>query len=759
MPATGQATPTPPAAGTGATSATPAQAAATLTGRPGTTPKAAPTSLPTLPRSALDSLAPEQARTVRDGRAALAGGDFPRAIGLLKPLLSQLSGEQQAEVRLIYGQALANNRQFETALATSQTLLADTGPRPDLNSAARLLQGQALRGLERWDDAAVEMRDVAAANPLVSAAVRLELEDMWLGANRPDQAAADGQLGLDIAQSRLLKIGLAEKLGSAHVALHQTDAAMEAYRQLLSAAGSKGYLGEQLYNLAAGATQLGRTDDAINALRISIAQFPRSRKAPDAVGLLEQLGGMRAEDRVNAGVIRYLFWNFRGARTDFDSYLAALPDGERAVEARYYRALSSAAQDTTARLVQLASDVPDDDFAPMALLEAGKAQEELGDYASAEDIYDALVASYPTRDAGLAGAFRRGLARYMRGNLDGARSAWDELLGRDPAPAVRAQALYWSGKAFAAQGDAAAAATKYQAAAAVRPVDYTVMRAEVALNPPPPSNDFVPESIQPTDERALAAWFSSHGLDLNAAGQNASQDPAFIRAQALVQHGLYRAANWEFEGFLTTYAGKPDRLYWLAARFGELGLPNAQLLLGKAALNAATAEGQLSVLEVPAALARVASPLAFPDLVTSVARARGIDPLLFTALMHQESDFDPYAESVAEAKGLTQIVPQTAAEIARALRTPDFQQADLFQPKQNVQFGAYYFGARLKRNGSIARALAAYNAGDGNVDNWTTPDRIDPDVFTEYVPFAETNDYIKRIQLYWWINRYLWAQP
>jgi soluble lytic murein transglycosylase len=226
----------------------------------------------------------------------------------------------------------------------------------------------------------------------------------------------------------------------------------------------------------------------------------------------------------------------------------------------------------------------------------------------------------------------------------------------------------------------------------------------------------------------------------------------------MVQHGLYREANWEHEIFLTTYADKPDRLYWLAARFGEMGLPNAQLKLGTAALNGATAEGQVSILDVPLALARVASPLAFPDLVSAAAKARGFDPLLFTSLMHQESDFDAYVESVAKAKGLTQIIPQTGLEIARALGVKDFRQEDLYHPKQNVQFGAYYFGERLKRNGATDRALASYNAGDGNVDTWTTPGRDDPDVFTEYVPFAETHDYVKRIQQYWWINRYVWAR-
>ena len=737
--------------------------AASPTGQPNPTlaptlaPRPSATTLPTMPATVLGSLPADQARSVHDARNALAAGDYSRALGLVEPLLGQLAGDQQVEVRLIYGQALVGDHQFDKGLAVSQALLSSTA-RADVLSASRLLKGQALRGLERYDEAAADMRAVADANPLVAAAVRLELEDMWLSANRPDEAAADGRKGLEIAQPRLLKIDLAEKLGTAEVALDDTDAAMDAYRQLLTAAGTKGYLGEQLYNLAVGASQLGRTDDAVNALRTSIAQFPRSRKAPEAVDLLEKLGGMRPQDRFYAGVIRYLFWNFKGARADFDAYLNAFPDGDQAIEARYYRGLSSPAKDTTAQLLQLAKDVPEDDFAPMALLEAGKAQEELGNYTSAAGIYDGLVSTYPTRDAGMAGAFRRGLARDMLGDSDGALAAWDELLARDPEPAVRAQALYWSGKVLAARGDQPSATEKYQSAAAVRPVDYYVMRAQVALDPPPSSAGFDPSNAEPADEGDLARWFASHGLDLSSAAQIASQDPAYIRATALVQHALFKQANWEYEIFLTTYADKPDRLYWLAARFGEMGLPNAALMLGRAALDGATAGGQVSILDVPPALARVGSPLVFPDLVASVAKQRRLDPLLFTALIHQESDFDPYVESVAKAKGLTQIIPKTGNEVARALGISDFRQEDLYRPKQNVQFGAYYFSERLKRNGSTDRALASYNAGDGNVDTWTLPGRDDPDVFTEYVPFAETHDYVKKIQFYWWINRYLWAR-
>jgi soluble lytic murein transglycosylase-like protein len=737
-----------PAHAAPASSAQPTQAAQ---------PKPSPTALPFLPTSTLAQLPPAQAATVQQVRSALAAGDNARAMSLIQPLRDQLTGDQQQEATLLFGQAQLGNQQFDDAMAAADQLLKDTSNRQDLQSAARLLKGESLRGLQRYDEAATEMRAVADANPLVAAAVRLELEDMWIAANRPDQAAIDGQQGLLVAEPRLLKIDLAEKLGGAEVALNQTDAAMDAYRQLLTAAGSKGYLGEQLYNIAAGEAQLGQTDDAINALRTSISQFPRSRKAPEAVQLLDDLGGMRPEDRFYAGIIRYLFWNFAGARADFNAYLAAYPDGDNAVEARYYLGLSSPAKTTTTQLLQLAADVPDDDFAPMALLEAGKAQEELADYASAASIYEGLVAKYPTRDAGMAGAFRLGLAKYMLGDFDAALSTWSDLLARQPSSDIQSQALYWSGKALASKGDDSTAHAKYEAAAAVRPVDYYVMRAEVALNPPPSSKDFDPTTVAPGDDSEVAQWFAKNGLDLKADAQAAAQDPAYIRATALVQHGLYKQANWEYEIFLTTYADKPDRLYWLAEQFGAMGLPNAELKLGSAALDGATAGGDISVLDVPRALSRVASPLVFPDLVTSTAKQRNIDPLLFTSLMHQESDFDPYVESVAQAKGLSQIIPKTGNEIASALGMGNFAQDDLYQPKLNVQFGAYYFGQRLKRNGSVDRALASYNAGDGNVDTWTTPGRDDPDVFTEYVPFEETHNYVKAILSYWWINRYIWA--
>src|SRR5438270_303038 len=82
------------------------------------------------------------------------------------------------------GQAQLGGRAYPDALATAQAILTST-QRPDLLSAARFLRGQALRGLQRWDEAAADLRAVADANPLVAAAIRDELAELWLAAGDP----------------------------------------------------------------------------------------------------------------------------------------------------------------------------------------------------------------------------------------------------------------------------------------------------------------------------------------------------------------------------------------------------------------------------------------------------------------------------------------------------------------------------------------------------------------------------------------------
>ena len=105
----------------------------------------------------------------------------------------------------------------------------------------------------------------------------------------------------------------------------------------------------------------------------------------------------------------------------------------------------------------------------------------------------------------------------------------------------------------------------------------------------------------------------------------------------------------------------------------------------------------------------------YRSLAIKAAKERGVDPELFTALIQQESGFNPTAESPVGAYGLTQVMPATAAD-------PGWNIAPLKNrddPNEQIRFGADYLDAMLDRyGGSVPKALAAYNWGAGNADDW-----------------------------------------
>jgi soluble lytic murein transglycosylase len=99
--------------------------------------------------------------------------------------------------------------------------------------------------------------------------------------------------------------------------------------------------------------------------------------------------------------------------------------------------------------------------------------------------------------------------------------------------------------------------------------------------------------------------------------------------------------------------------------------------------------------------------------------------------------------SVANALGLTQVIPSTGASIAAALGHGDWETSDLFRPAVSLEFGAYYIGAQLERFGSPLAALAAYNGGPANAAFWVENARSDdPADFVEAVTFSETRGYV-----------------
>jgi soluble lytic murein transglycosylase-like protein len=144
----------------------------------------------------------------------------------------------------------------------------------------------------------------------------------------------------------------------------------------------------------------------------------------------------------------------------------------------------------------------------------------------------------------------------------------------------------------------------------------------------------------------------------------------------------------------------------------------AAMLAAPAAAPAATA--------APATATASALPAGVPYAaeITAAARRHGIDPALLAGLVRQESNFDPDAGSPAGARGLTQLMPGTAAALGVT---------DASDPQQAIEGGAKYLAQQLKAfGGDVEKALAAYNAGPGAVRR-----------YGGVPPYAETIGYVR----------------
>jgi soluble lytic murein transglycosylase len=115
-----------------------------------------------------------------------------------------------------------------------------------------------------------------------------------------------------------------------------------------------------------------------------------------------------------------------------------------------------------------------------------------------------------------------------------------------------------------------------------------------------------------------------------------------------------------------------------------------------------------------------------------------IDPTLLAAVIEQESKFRADAKSSAGAIGLMQLLPDTAKGIAIHTGGSKFVLSDLYNPEINIRYGAWYLHHLMQRYGDERTALAAYNAGQQNVDRWRAEGKG--------IEFPETRAYVDKVE-------------
>ncbi len=136
----------------------------------------------------------------------------------------------------------------------------------------------------------------------------------------------------------------------------------------------------------------------------------------------------------------------------------------------------------------------------------------------------------------------------------------------------------------------------------------------------------------------------------------------------------------------------------------------------------------------------------YSEYVEKYSQEENIDPLLVYAIIKAESNFNEGATSNKGACGLMQLLDGTAKEVAQNSVMEYESGETLYNPESNIQIGIKYFASLKKQFKSTELALAAYNAGSGNVNQWIADGTLKEDGSNiENIPFKETNMYVRKI--------------
>lgn len=401
--------------------------------------------------------------------------------------------------------------------------------------------------------------------------------------------------------------------------------------------------------------------------------------------------------------------------------------------------------ETSRRLVERHPQSP---WAARALLDRARFHERNNDREAALAACRQLVSLQPDSELAPEAFWMLGWNAYRRKAYEEASRALLPIAARHPQSELLAQAAYWAARAEERLGRRERAVLLYEKIVeryrdayygqlARQRLERLKARGIVASWPARRQGESLGD---PLLERALANLRPPRAPEETAGPSTLDRVEKALELRAI---RLDELALGELTLAQREAPTSPRVCLELARLYRDRGDPLAAInVLRQAHPEHAAYRGD----EVSEEVFRLLFPLTHWDLIRRNAEAHGLDPYLVAGLIRQESGFHPRARSVANARGLMQLIPSTGRLVARRYGLRRLSPERLYDPALNIRLGTAYLAEQLRRFGRIEYALAAYNAGPVRVVRWLRElPTEEMDEWVESIPITETRQYVKSI--------------
>jgi soluble lytic murein transglycosylase len=616
-------------------------------------------------------------------------------------------------------------------------ILVSATPHPAVAPYVELHQGRAALALERPGEAAASARRIIAVAPagyLGESALRLLGESLERSAEWPEATGVWQTLsGLPVTATSPATVQL--RLAQAAEKAGDRALARLAYDRVFYEWPASGEAGEAETALARFPVTRGA--DTVQRELVRATRLYTARRFADAHRTWAQVHARTTgRDRLLVDLRLaqcdvYLQRYTRGLAA-LASYLERANAPERA-EAGYFvltalRGLRRA--DYPTRVARFVRDDPASPFAEQALNDLATHYILANDDARAAGIFTDMYARFPQGSFADRAAWRAGWWAYRQDNYRETirlfESAATTLRRADYRPAW----LYWTARSYEALGQRDTARLWYLRAIADYRNSYygrEATRAFQALTGTPPPAAAIAAQRDPA--RAIT-------------GGAAPVNAPLVRQ--LLSAGLWDDVIGELRRVQAAHGSTPVIEATIAYALNRKGELRPAITAMRRAYPQFMSDGGE---QLPERILKVIFPVAHWETIRRHAADRRLDLYLVTALVAQESTFQPDVVSSANAVGMMQLLPSTGRLYARKVGITGFTPAALTDPDTNVRLGTAYLSELLARYGNDpAPALAAYNAGESRVDRWRAErPNLPRDEFIDDIPFPETQNYVKRI--------------